>query len=274
MLETFKNNWINYLMEAAELGVFMISAALFATLLYHPDFIGQKISVPLLRDALMGAAMGLTAIGIIYSPFGKRSGAHFNPAATLTFFRLGKVHTHDAVFYVIFQFIGGLLGVILSALILAKAIQHPAVNYVVTVPGKEGLAVAFIAEMLMSFINITVVLHVSNNEKISHFTGIFIGVLVMLYITFEAPLSGFSINPARTFASALPANVWNGIWIYFTAPPLGMLLAAEAYIFLKGRQNTGCAKLHHKNNKPCIFCKYQEGLNDKETITTKLIADS
>lgn len=262
MLNTFKKNWINYLIEAAGLGFFMVSAALFATILYHPDFVGQKIQTPLLRDWLMGLAMGLTFLVIVYSPFGKRSGAHVNPSATLTFFLLGKVHKHDAVFYALFQFIGGLCGVLLSALILGKAIQHPSVNYVVTVPGKQGLAIAFIAEMLMSFINFTVVLYVSNNEKISHLTGIFIAILVMLYITFEAPLSGFSVNPARTFASALPANVWTGVWIYFVAPPLGMLLAAEAYCRVKGKENVACAKLHHKNNKPCIFCKFQMGLSD------------
>lgn len=245
------------MIEAAGLGVFMFSASVFATLLYHPDFIGRKITVPLVRDSLMGAAMGLTAIAIIYSPFGKRSGAHINPSTTLTFFRLGKIHSHDAAFYILFQFAGGLCGVILSSFVLGKTIGHPSVNYVVTIPGKEGLAAAFIAETFMSFVLMTVVLNVSNNEKVSRFTGIIVGILVMIYITFEAPLSGMSINPARTFASALPANIWTGIWIYFIAPPLGMLLAAETYCRLKGREKVACAKMYHTNRQPCIFCEYR-----------------
>ena len=59
----------------------------------------------------MGVAMGSTAVALIFSPLGKRSGAHFNPSVTLTFFRLGKIKAWDAVFYVLFQFAGGIAGV-------------------------------------------------------------------------------------------------------------------------------------------------------------------
>ena len=62
-----------------------------------------------------------------------------------------------------------------------------------------------------------------------------------------------SMNPARTLGSALPAQLWAGLWIYFTAPPLGMLLAAELYLRLKGAHGIFCAKLHHQNTKRCIF---------------------
>jgi aquaporin Z len=81
----------------------------------------------------------------------------------------------------------------------------------------------------------------------------------MTYISIEAPLSGMSMNPARTFGSALSANTWTALWIYFTAPPLGMLLAAETYLRLAGARKVFCAKLHHHNNKRCIFrCNFQE----------------
>ena len=60
---------------------------------------------------LTGIAMGSTAIALVFSPLGKRSGAHFNPAVTLTFWRLGKVKNWDAVFYIVAQFIGGIAGV-------------------------------------------------------------------------------------------------------------------------------------------------------------------
>ena len=265
MLEIFKKNWPNYLFEAAGLGLFMVSACVFATILYHPSFIGQKISTPLLRDALMGAAMGLTAIAIIYSPFGRRSGAHINPSITLTFFRLGKVHPHDTLFYVLAQFAGGTTGVLLSAMILGPAIKHPSINYVVTVPGKEGLAIAFLAETVMAFVVMTLVLNVSNNKRLAHWTGIFAGMLVATYITFEQSLSGMSINPARTFASALLANTWTGIWIYFIAPPLGMLLAAETYRLLRGQDRVACAKLRHANKRLCIFCDYQSAVRRQQS---------
>ena len=79
-------------MEAAGLGIFMISAGVIATILEYPGWpVRQIIADPFWRRVLMGIAMGLTAIGIIYSPWGKRSGAHINPAITLTFLRLRKL---------------------------------------------------------------------------------------------------------------------------------------------------------------------------------------
>jgi aquaporin Z len=121
MIESLRRHWPEYLMEAAGLAVFMVSAGLFGTLLGYPGSpVHQAIEEPLLRRALMGLAMGLTAIAIIYSPWGQQSGAHINPAVTLTFLRLGKVAPWDAVFYIIAQFAGGLYGVLLVGGILGE----------------------------------------------------------------------------------------------------------------------------------------------------------
>ena len=254
MLNSLKQHWPEYLMEAVELGVFMISACGFGVLLEYPgSTVHQAVADPFLRRALMGLAMGLTAISIVYSPIGKRSGAHFNPSVTLTFWRLGKIESWDAVFYILAQFIGGILGVWLSSLVLKNTLSAPAVNYVATLPGNYGVGVAFLAEIGISFLLMTVVLNVSSQMKLARYTGLFAGSLVVTYISLEAPISGMSMNPARTFGSAFSAQTWNGLWIYFTAPPLGMLLAAEAYTRLKGVGNVLCAKLHHHNNERCIF---------------------
>jgi aquaporin Z len=103
------------------------------------------------------------------------------------------------------------------------------------------------------------VLTVSNTHKLSRFTGLFAGCLVATYITLEAPLSGMSMNPARTFGSAFSAGDWRSLWIYFTAPPLGMLLAAAYYRAWRGPRAVFCAKLHHHNDKRCIFrCNYRQ----------------
>jgi aquaporin Z len=247
-------------MEAAGLGFFMLSACLFVALLEHPASpVRQAIESAFLRRALIGLAMGLTAIAIIYSPWGKQSGAHINPSVTLTFYRLGKVAREDALFYVAAQFAGGLAGVLLAVLLLRDAIAVPAVAYAVTVPGGAGTGAAFLAEVLISFGLMTVVLVTSNHPRLGRFTGLCAGVLVATYITVEAPLSGMSMNPARTVASALPAGVWTSAWIYFAAPPLGMLLAAEAYVRVNGILAVQCAKLDHDDRKRCIFCQYQHG---------------
>jgi aquaporin Z len=253
-----KAHWPEYLIEATGLGFFMLSACLFSALLFHPASpFAAAIETPVLRRLLMGVAMGTTAITIIYSPWGKRSGAHTNPATTLTFFRLGKISGGDAAFYVMAQFIGGLIGVMVAAKLLGAVIADPTVNYAATLPGATGLAAAFVAEVLISFVLMSVILRVSNAAGWEQFTGLCAGLLVATYITIEAPVSGMSMNPARTFASALPAKAWMGIWIYFTAPVVGMLTAAEVYRKF-GNGKVRCAKLHHRNNQRCIFrCGYK-----------------
>jgi aquaporin Z len=117
--------------------------------------------------------------------------------------------------------------------------------------------VAFAAEVAISFLLMSVILRVSNNTRIARFTPLFAGTLVATYITLESPISGMSMNPARTFSSALPGQLWQFLWIYFTAPVIGMLLAAELYVRARGAGAVLCAKLHHDNPQRCIFrCNY------------------
>jgi aquaporin Z len=248
-------HWPEYLMEAAELAVFMISACFVVAALEHPASAAlQFLPDSTGRRVFTGIAMGLTAIAIIYSPWGRRSGAHFNPSVTLTFWRLGRVSTTDAVFYVGAQFVGGVVGVLLSAAVLGESIAHPAVNYVATLPGNSGPGIAFVAELCISFLLMSMVLIVSSRPGLEGYVGLFCGVLVALYISIEAPLSGMSMNPARSFGPALVSGMWNGMWIYFVAPPLGMLLAAEVHL-LRRTGADGCAKLYHAESVRCIFCQ-------------------
>src|SRR5215469_16431602 len=138
MTHALRTHWPEYLMEAAGLGLFMVSAGLFGTLLEYPHSpVHRAIADPFVRRTLMGVAMGLTAVGVIYSPWGKQSGAHINPATTLTFWRLGKVAGWDAVYYAAAQFTGGLAGVLLVAAILGGRCLLPPVAAVATVPGRS-----------------------------------------------------------------------------------------------------------------------------------------
>jgi len=258
MIRSLSEHWPEYLCEAAELGIFMISAGLFTILLAHPNSPALTV-IPsqFIRRMLTGIAMGSTAIALIFSPLGKRSGAHFNPAVTLTFWRLGKVKNWDAFFYIIAQFVGGIMGVFAVALFVREALSHPKVNYAATLPGPQGMAIAFIAEFAIAFILMSVVLRVSNTPHIARYTGLFAGMLVATYITLEAPFSGMSMNPARTFGSAFVGHLWTGLWIYFTAPILAMQLAATLY--LRSKRPVYCAKYHHHNNQRCIFnCRFNE----------------
>ena len=120
--------------------------------------------------------------------------------------------------------------------------------------GNMGLVWLSSLSFVIAFGMMTIVLNASNHHRLADYTGLFAGLLVATYITLEAPFSGMSMNPARTMGSAFSAELWTGIWIYFTAPPLGMLTAAEIYLWRKGRSAVQCCKLHHHNEKRCIFC--------------------
>ena len=246
--------WPLYFYEALELAIFKLSACVFSVILFHPDYAALRlIHSPLFRRLLMGLAMGLTAVAIIHSPIGKRSGAHFNPSITLTYFRLGKIQSRDALFYIVFQFLGGIFGVAISAFLLGRQLAVPAVDYAITVPGIYGTTAAFFAELFMAALLMGIVLWTSNRPRIAPYTSYCVGILIMFYILIFAPVSGFSINPARTVGSAVFAQVFTALWLYFLAPVLGMMLSAELYLRSYGEDRILCAKLHPDPTYPCPF---------------------
>jgi aquaporin Z len=267
-----KRNWPLYLYEAIELALFMISACAFTIFLLDPSWpVSRLFPGVIVRRILMAMAMGVTGVLIIRSPMGKRSGAHFNPAITLTYFRLGKIGLWDALFYVFSQFLGGVLGVAAAASVFGTNLSTPAIDYVVTVPGRYGTAAAFFAELFMAAVLMIVVLVLSNRVHLATYVSYFVGALIALYTFFFAPVSGFSINPARTTGSAFFAGVWTAGWLYFVAPLLGMFSAAEIYVRLNGGDRVLCAKLHPDTAFPCPFvCHFPghrhltEDLEDKD----------
>lgn len=244
--------WREAALDGLLLGSFMVSAGLFGTLLYAP-------SSPLAawsgtaRDLAMGLAMGLTAAAIFYSRAGQRSGAHLNPAVTLAFVRLGKVAPRDAALYWIAQPLGGVAGVAAVRAALGDAFTAAPVRSVATLPGRWGAGAAFAAELAMTFVLFSVVLVLSNDRRRMRWTGAAAATLVALFVAFEAPVSGMSLNPARSFASAFPAGPWDDFWIYLVAPAVGMLAAAELFVRRHGVASVLCAKLHHTDRHDCVF---------------------
>ena len=128
---------------------------------------------------------------------------------------------------------------------LGSLVSAPEVSFAATEPGSYGTAVAFFAEFAISAIIMGVVLYIANHKRIMHKSGLYIGMLYAAYVTFEQPISGTSMNPARTLGSAIMTGGWSGAWIYFTAPLIGMLLAGEIFLWTKGKDAIHCAKTLH-----------------------------
>jgi aquaporin Z len=225
-----QQHWREYASEAAALGLFMVSATAFATLFQHP---ASPLTMWLPQTPVgrlpMGFAMGATAIGLMHSAFGRCSGAHMNPAVTLTFLRLGRIGAADAVAYVVAQCVGALAGSAVALVLLAGLPADRSINFIATFPGDAGVATAFVAEQAMSFGLMLTVLILSNHRRTAPYAGVAAGVLIALYIVVEAPVSGMSLNPARTLGPAILSGRFDAFWIYCTAPVLGMLSAAELF---------------------------------------------
>jgi aquaporin Z len=233
---SIRRNWKYYLQEALGLAIFMISACFFSGILFGENgFLSSSMSSTF-RQCILGVMMGISALFIFYSRFTSPSGSHINPAVTITFLRLGKIGSWDALLYMIFQIIGGTLAVFLMAFLMGDNLTAAPLYYVITVPGKYGETTAAITEFVIAFVMMTMILFTSSDQRLKKYTRIFSAILVCVYAIVAGPVSGFGMNPARSFASALPAKIWTDFWIYLFMPFVGMLGAAEFYLLLRKKQ--------------------------------------
>ncbi len=247
-------------MEAAEMAMLMLCICLAGSLLYGRYSAVANLGFSwLARSAIMGAIVAGGTFLIIRSPFGRRSGAHFNPALTVAYYSLGRIHHWDAFSYVMAHFLGGIAGVFFGHLLLGANLSEAPVRYVVTLPGRNGTMIAFLAELITSFALMEVVLLATNHRKLARYTPLFVALVTVFYYMLAMSLSGYSVNPARSFSSALFARVWQGIWIYFVAPGFGMLAAATLYKKVAGADRIYCAKVFHDFESNCPFnCRIAE----------------
>ena len=233
MLHALTHHWRAYLLEALGLMAFMLGAGAFGTLFMYPDSpVAQAMPSPLAARAGLGACMGLVTFGIV-SAIGKQTGAHINPAVTWAFWRQGKIGGWDATFYTLAQFAGAMLAPVILLAAIGEPFAHEKVMHATSQPGLDGSGVAWTAEFVITFILMTVILFVLDSKRLKDALPVIVGALIAVYITFESPLSGMSMNPARSFGSALTAGEWKGMWVYFTAPVLATLLAVEVHRLIR-----------------------------------------
>ncbi|GAA4612877.1 aquaporin [Actinoallomurus liliacearum] len=207
-----------------------------------------------LRRMLTGILTAGAATLIVYSPFGRTSGGHINPAVTLAFFLLGKLTARSATAYAGAQFAGAVTGALLALFVWGRYAAD--VRLGATVPAMGGPAASLGVETVMTFLLVTLILNFVDRPRLMPFTPAAAGLLTAVLIFTEAPVSGTSLNPARSFGPALVGVLWTGLWVYLTGPPLGALAAALLYRRYRG--TVACGKLIHDSAYACRFldCRY------------------
>jgi len=179
---------------------------------------------------------GLIVMGMIYA-FGDISGAHMNPAVTIGFAYAKKFPWKEVPAYVLAQLIGAFLA---SGILLYLFPESQTLG--ATLPGLSALKV-FILEIILSFFLMVVIINVSTGSKeIGVVAGIAIGSVVLLEAMFAGPITGASMNPARSIAPAVVSGNIADLWIYIFAPIIGCVLAVVSCKLVKDEQccDEGC----------------------------------
>jgi aquaporin Z len=194
-----------------------------------------------LRLALTAFLFGCVGTIVTLSRIGRESGAHINPAVTLGFWMMHKLDLRATVGYVIAQLLGGCLG---ALPLLAWGAMGRSIDFGATVPGKGySTAAVVLGEAATTFGLVSCLCLFLGFRHLRRYTPFAIPVLYAVMVPLEAHISGTSTNPARTLGPALISGRWDGWWIYWVGPMLGMLAAVVACSSLARRIEV--AKLYH-----------------------------
>lgn len=189
------------------------------------DFTGGSVT-----HVGVAITFGLIVMGMIYA-FGDISGAHMNPAVTIGFAYAKKFPWKEVPGYVLAQLIGAFLA---SGLLLYLFPESETLG--ATLPGLSAMKV-FIFEIILAFFLMVVIINVSTGSKeIGVVAGIAIGSIVLLEAMFAGPITGASMNPARSIAPAVVSGNLADLWIYIFAPIIGCLLAVVSCKLVKSEQ--------------------------------------
>jgi aquaporin Z len=249
LLDTLRRHWPEYAVEAGFLAVFLLGAGLASAWLEGPAPAADLGA----RRLLAGIAMGLVIAAMIYSPWGRRSGTHLNPAITLAYLRLGKIGHWDALFYSTAQVAGAAVAVAILRTGMPGwlPVAMPRATLSTSI-GPASEWTAFTTELVLAASAMLMILYTSNHTRWFRWTGWLFAAVVALIVACGAPLSGFGMNLARLLAVDA-SNLANANWFNLLPPLLGMQLAVEAYRLFTGRSQVLCAKLAHNTHGKCIF---------------------
>lgn len=172
-------------------------------------------------------AFAFVVLAVIYA-IGHISGAHINPAVTLAFWSVRRFPTPDAALYLGAQCVGAV-----GASLTLRALLGPIGELGATLP-VIGVGRSFAVEWLLSFILMFVIMAVATDERVTDgFAGLAVGLTVGFCAMMGGPLTGASMNPARSLGPAVAGGLWEAHWLYWIAPIVGMMVAARVYEMLR-----------------------------------------
>ena len=219
---------------------------------------GSPLAVVLPNSSARRLITGLILAGsgplVAISPLGKLSGGHLNPALSLAFWLQGKMHQHDLVGYLASQLLGAALGA--GVVVVVWRERAARVQNGVTAPGM-GYPIwsVFLLEMGLTCLLVLAIFLFVSSHRLMHWTPLMTWLLVALLYWLAAPITGSSLNPARSFGPALVSWFWRDQWVYYVASPIGALLAVGLFRSLGrvGIHDVLTAKLFHAPCYRCIF---------------------
>jgi MIP family channel proteins len=172
-------------------------------------------------------AFAFVVIAMVYA-LGHLSGAHINPAVTLAFWSVRRFPATEVMPYIVAQCAGAA-----GASLVLRATLGSVGELGATLP-RIAIASAFVVEWLLSFALMFVIMAVATDERVADgFAALAVGLTVGFCALVGGPITGASMNPARSFGPALVGELWEAHWMYWLAPVTGMMAAARAYDFLR-----------------------------------------
>ena len=203
----------------------------------------------LITGLLFAGSSSLVAI----SPLGKLSGGHINPAVTLALWAQGKMLHFDLGGYILGQFLGAITGTLLVVLLWRG--QAASVGVGMTVPGTGyPLWMVFLVEVSLTFLLVLSIFFFVSSHRLMRWTPLMVWILIAVMVWLAAPISGASLNPARSFGPALVSWSWHEQWLYWVAPPFGALLAGGAFrLLIISRRDVLTGKLFHVPHYRSVF---------------------
>ena len=205
------------------------------------------------RLLLTGLVFASGATLVVYSPVGRISGAHLNPAVSLAFLLEKKLGVVDFAAFSSMQMLGSIIAAVLA--LLAWSDNALEANVGMTLPGQGyPIVLVFSVEVFITFLLISLIFYFLHSRTLTRFAGIAVGLLIATLVFLTAPVSGTSLNPARSIGPAIAASNFSYLWLYIIAPVLGSLIAVAIHKKISFLHCPLCAKLNHeKMDKDCRY---------------------